>query len=83
MIYENILEEFENYINEKKLFQEKFNLSNLNPFAKVFQTGEIIGEGKSRWQIKEFAVDSLNLINQDYPKRIRPLPYELIFEYIK
>ena len=25
----------------------------------------------------------MNLINQDYPKRIRPLPYELIFEYIK
>lgn len=83
MIKELILEEFKSYITEKKNFQERFNLSYLNPFAKIFKIGEVIGEGKSRWQIKEFTVDSLNLVNQDYPNRIRPLPYELIFEYIK
>ena len=82
MTSEEILEEFKEYINKRKLYLEKIKETNLNPFMQVFKVNEIVGEGKSRWQIKEFTFDSLNLVNLESPKRIRPLPYELIFEYI-
>ena len=83
MTNERILEEFRKYVIERQLCLEKFNDKNLNPFTKIFKVNEVLGEGKSRWQIKEFTFDSLNLINSEEPKRIRPLPYGLIFEYIE
>ncbi|MCQ2587637.1 MAG: AAA family ATPase [Treponema sp.] len=77
-----IFNELNRYNIEKKNFFEKFSATTQNPISNVFEVGEVIGSGQSRWQIKEFTFDSIELVDFKYPSRIRPIQYDLLFEFI-